>query len=278
MCLLSAGQHGKRGMMGEIRTQVEAGVLTLTLDNGAANAVDLRMARQMAQVLADAAGSEEIGAVVVTGAGEKAFCAGSDIGELRRLHDSGAGPGELLEAENRAFDLLAGMDIPTIAAVNGLCVGGGVELALCCDMILAPDDGGFSLPEIRLGVFPGIGATVRLPRRVGQGRAMEMMLTGREVPAAEALHWGLANRLAPRGQVFEEATRLARRMALGPRMATASLKGSMREGADLPEADALRLGLERAVALGASAEVAEGLRAFAAKEKPDFAAARKRGR
>jgi enoyl-CoA hydratase len=277
MCLLSAGQHGKRGMMGEIRTQIEAGVLTLTLDSGPANAVDLQMARQMAEILAAVAGNDEMGAVIVTGAGDRAFCAGSDIGELRRLHDSGAGPGELLKAENRAFDMLAGLDVPTIAAVNGLCVGGGVELALCCDMILAPDDGGFSLPEIRLGVFPGIGATVRLPRRVGQGRAMEMMLTGREVPAAEALQWGLANRLVPRAQVLEEATKLARRMALGPRMATASLKGSMREGANLPEAEALRLGLERAIALSASAEVAEGLRAFAAKEKPDFAAARKRG-
>src|SRR5690606_33081859 len=119
---------------------VEAGVLTLTLDNGAANAVNLAMARQLANILAKVPGDDDIGAVVVTGAGEKTFCAGSDIGDLKRLRDSGAGPGELLEAENRAFDLLANLDIPTVAAVNGLCVGGGVELTVCCDMVLAADD------------------------------------------------------------------------------------------------------------------------------------------
>lgn len=261
--------------MGEIRSTVEGGVLTLMLDNGAANAVSLAMARQLADILAGVQDNDDIGAVVVTGAGEKAFCAGSDIGDLKRLHDSGAGPGELLEEENRAFDLLAALDIPTVAAVNGLCVGGGVELAVCCDMVLAADDVSFALPEIRLGVFPGIGGTVRLPRRIGQARALEMMLTGRDVPAAEALQWGLANRLAPRGDVLAEATKLARRFAVGPRMAIASLKGAMREGAELPEAEALRLGLERAIALGNSPEVAEGLRAFAAKEKPDFVKARK---
>lgn len=261
--------------MGEIRSTVEGGVLTLTLDNGAANAVSLAMARQLADILAGVPGNDDIGAVIVTGAGDKTFCAGSDIGDLKRLHDSGAGPGELLEAENRAFDLLANLDIPTIAAVNGLCIGGGVELAVCCDMVLAADDANFALPEIRLGVFPGIGGTVRLPRRIGQGRAMEMMLTGRDVQAAEALQWGLVNKLVPRADVLAEATKLARRFAVGPRMAIASLKGAMREGAELPEAEALRLGLERAIALGKSPEVAEGLRAFAAKEKPDFVKARR---
>ncbi len=261
--------------MGEIRSAVEAGVLTLTLDNGPANAMTLAMAGQLAELLSAVPGDGEIGAVVVTGAGDRTFCAGSDIGEFRRLHESGDGPGALLTAENRAFDLLAGLDIPTVAAVNGLCVGGGVELAICCDMVLAADDATFSLPEIRLGVFPGIGGTVRLPRRIGAGRAAEMMLTGRDVPAAEALLWGLANRLVARADVLAEAAKLARRFAAGPRMAVASLKGALREGAELPEAEALRLGLERAVALGASSEVAEGLRAFAAKEKPDFARARK---
>ncbi len=262
--------------MGEIRSSLDAGVLTVTLDNAPMNGMSLGMAGQLAETIAAAAANEEIGAVVVTGAGDRAFCAGSDIGELRRLHETGEGPGALLTAENRAFDMLANLEIPTVAAVNGVCVGGGVELAICCDMILAADEASFSLPEIRLGVFPGIGGTVRLPRRVGHGRAMEMMLTGRDVQAAEAQQWGLANRLVPRAELAAEAAKLARRFAAGPRMAVASLKGAMREGWELPEADALRLGLERAIALGKSPEVAEGLRAFAAKEKPDFAMARRR--
>lgn len=256
--------------MGTIHANVEDGVLTLTLENGATNSMSLAMARELDRQLEQAAGEKAIGAVIVTGNGTRAFCAGSDIGELRAMYESGAGPAELLRAENAAFDRLAGLDIPTIAAVNGVAVGGGVELAVCCDIVLAEQDAAFSLPEIRLGVFPGIGGTVRIPRRVGQGRAMELMLTGREISAEEAHRIGLADRLAPRDAVLTEAIKLARRFAAGPRRALVALKQAMRLSAELPERAALDRVLEMAVALSDSAEVSEGLRAFLAKEKPDF--------
>jgi enoyl-CoA hydratase len=256
--------------MGTVHARLEEGVLTLTLENGPANSMSLAMARELDRQIERAVSDPAVGAVVVTGSGTKAFCAGSDIAALKAAHESGDGPAELLRAENAAFDRLAGLDIPTIAAVNGLAVGGGVELAVCCDVILAAEDASLSLPEIRLGVFPGIGGTVRIPRRIGHGRAMELMLTGREVYAEEAQRIGLVDRLAPRDAVLSEADKLARRFAVGPRRAQAALKQAMRLSAELPERAALDRVLEMAVALGDSREVAEGLRAFLAKEKPDF--------
>jgi enoyl-CoA hydratase len=256
--------------MGTIDTVMQEGVLTLTLENGAANSMSLAMARALGREAARAAEDLSIGAVVITGKGDKAFCAGSDIGELRAAHESGKGPEALLSAENAAFDRLAALDIPTIAAVNGVAVGGGVELAVCCDIIVAADNATFSLPEIRLGVFPGIGGTVRIPRRVGHARALELMLTGREVGAEEALRIGLVDRLVPRDAVLAEAEKLARRFAAGPRAAIAALKQAMRLSAGLPEREALARVIEMAIAHGRSPEVAEGLRAFLAKQKPDF--------
>ncbi|MER2533803.1 MAG: enoyl-CoA hydratase/isomerase family protein [Rhizobiaceae bacterium] len=254
--------------MGTIHSAVDEGVLVLTLDNRGANSIDLSMASRLASLIE--ARGPDIGAVVVTGKGEGAFCAGSDLGELKRAHDAGEGPAALLEAENRAFDRLAALDIPTLAAINGVAVGGGVELSACCDIVYAADTATFSLPEIRLGVFPGIGGTVRIPRRVGYSRAMELMLTGRTVQAPEALQIGLAHRIIPPDDVLAETLKLARRFAKGPPKAIAALKGAMRRAWEMPEREALADSLAAAIALGASADVAEGLRAFFAKEEPRF--------
>lgn len=254
--------------MGTVHSHTVDGILVLTLDNRGTNSIDLAMASALASLVEDRAPG--IGAVVLTGAGDSAFCAGSDLSELKRAHDAGAGPGELLRAENRAFDLIASLDIPTIAAINGVAVGGGVELSACCDIVYASDSASFSLPEIRLGVFPGIGGTVRIPRRIGYDRAMELMLTGRTVKAPEALQIGLAQRLLPAATLMDETMKLARRFAKGPPRAIATLKSTMRRGRELPERQALDDALATAIALGGSAEVSEGLRAFFAREEPVF--------
>lgn len=257
--------------MGTIRTSVEAGVLTLTLDNGVANSITIAMARQLFHELERPARDEEIGAVVITGQGSRFFCAGSDIGEMKRLHDSSEGPAELLQAENAAFDRLAELDIPTVAAVCGAAIGGGLELAICCDLVIASDAARFSLPEIRLGVVPAVGGIVRIPRRIGYARTMEMALTAREIHAGEALQWGLVNRLVPESDVLPAATELARRLATGPRRAQRTIKQAMRlSTAALTERETLDRLLDAGIALGDSEEVAEGLRAFFAKQQPVF--------
>lgn len=254
--------------MGSVHHEIDDGVLVLTLDNRGTNSIDLNMARQLASLVEDR--GPDIGAILLTGKGDGAFCAGSDLGELKRAHDTGNGPAELLGAENRAFDLIASLDIPTLAAINGVAVGGGVELSACCDIVYASEISSFSLPEIRLGVFPGIGGTVRIPRRIGYSRAMELMLTGRTVKAAEALQIGLAHRLIAPADVLAETLKLARRLAKGPPHAIATLKATMRRGREMPEREALEDALAAAIALGGSAEVSEGLRAFFAKEEPRF--------
>lgn len=254
--------------MGTVHSEIDDRVLILTLDNRGANSIDLEMARTLAMLMETR--SPEIGAILVTGKGEATFCAGSNLGELKRAHDAGQGPAELLGAENRAFDLLASLDIPTIAAINGACIGGGVELSACCDIVYASENSSFSLPEIRLGVFPGIGGTVRIPRRIGYSRAMELMLTGRTVKAQEALQIGLVHRLLPPSDLVDESRKLARHLARGPAQAIATLKSTMRNGWELPEREALDSAFAAAVALGSSAEVSEGLRAFFAKEEPRF--------
>ena len=256
--------------MGTIHSELDGGVLVVTLDNSGTNSIDLAMAESLAGLFGSL--TAEVRAVILTGAGEKAFCAGSDLGELKRAHDAGRGPAELLGAENDAFNRLAALDIPTIAVINGLAVGGGVELSACCDIVYAADTASFSLPEIRLGVFPGIGGTVRIPRRIGYDRAMELMLTGRTVKAPEALQLGLAHRLVPQADLMAEALKLARRFAAGPARAIATLKSTMRTGWALPEREALDQAFAAAVSLGNSAEVSEGLRAFFAKEEPRFPA------
>ena len=254
--------------MGTVHSRTSGGVLVLTLDNRGTNSIDLAMASELASLIEKR--GRDIGAVVISGAGEGAFCAGSDLSELKRAHDSGRGPGELLRAESTAFDMIADLDVPTIAAINGVTVGGGVELSACCDIVYAVETASFSLPEIRLGVFPGIGGTVRIPRRIGYDRAMELMLTGRGVKAQEALQIGLAHRLLPAAALMDEVMKLAGRLAKGPPRAIATLKATMRRGREMPEREALNDALDAAVALGGSEEVSEGLRAFFAKEEPAF--------
>jgi enoyl-CoA hydratase/carnithine racemase len=243
------------------------GVTTLTLDNGRANAIT----PDMADALSDAVEKlGDTGALVICGAGTFAFCAGSDIAELSRLHRAGKGPGPLLRKESAALEAVAALEIPTIAAVRGLCLGGGLELALCCDLILAGDDTRFGLPEVQLGAFPALGGPLRLARRIGVGRTMEMMFDGREIGAETAHAWGLVNRVIPAADILREAETWAMRLAHGPRVSLRAMKRAMRAALELPEADAVEAMLREAEALGNSPDIAEGLRAFGARETPAF--------
>lgn len=261
--------------MAEIRATIEQdGVLVLRLVNGSANALTSGMSEQLIAILAGIPAG--IGAVLVTGTAGGAFCAGSDIRELVRLQDTPEGPASMLRVESRALRALAGLPIPTIAAIDGIAFGGGMELAAACDIVVAGEKARFCLPEVKLGVFPGIGGTVWIFRRIGYVRALEMMLTGLEIDAATAHSWNFVNRLATSKAAEDEALDLARSFARGPRDAVAMIKQSLRDGLLLAEDEALDAALDRAIALGHSPESREGLRAFLAREAPDFASVRPR--
>ncbi len=253
--------------MATVTATTRMGVTTLTLENGHANAITPEMADALTAAV-QALGN--IGALVICGAGSFAFCTGSDIGELRRLHDAGEGPGPLLRRESEALEAIAALEIPTIAAVRGLCLGGGLELALCCDLIVAANDARIGFPEVHLGAFPALGGPLRLARRIGVGRAMEMMLDGRDIGADAARNLGLVNRVVPSAEVIREAESWAIRLAQGPRDAFRAIKRSIRAALDLPEAEAIEAMLSEAEAHGSSPDVAEGLRAFDARETPAF--------
>jgi enoyl-CoA hydratase len=255
--------------MPTITATTRLGVTILALENGRANAITSEMADALLAAVADLG---DIGALVIIGAGSFAFSAGSDIEELGRWHDLGLGAAPLLRRESAAFEAIAALDIPTVAAVGGLCLGGGLELALCCDLIVAGDTARFAMPEIRLGAFPALGGPLRLTRRIGTGRAMELMLDGSEIDAETARTWGIVNRVVPAQDTLREAETWAIRLAQGPRAASRAMKRAMRAALALPEADAIETMLREAEALDRSPDIAEGLRAFAARETPAFRA------
>ena len=188
------------------------GVATLTLNRPAVlNALDDATYRALDAALEDLEAREDIRALVVTGAGERAFSAGADLTYMRALN--GETRQEFILLSYRVTNRLAYFPRPSIAALRGYALGGGFELAMACDLRVAGSDAQFGLPEITLGSVPGSGGVQRLPLLVGPTRAKELVLTGRRLPAEEALAWGLVNRVVPPDQVLSVACELARTIA-----------------------------------------------------------------
>lgn len=210
----------------------------------------------------------DLRAVILTGTGERAFCAGTDISELAEIDEN-----EALRISKRGqglCDLIAQCPVPVIAAINGLAVGGGCELALACHLRIAAATARFSLPETKLGLLPGYGGTQRLPREIGQARALEIMLAGRDLSADEALKIGLVNRLTDSASLLREAESLANDIAkLAPLAIRACLQAVTR-GLELPLEAGLALEVELFAGLFATEDVREGTRAFLEKRTPVF--------
>ena len=210
----------------------------------------------------------ELRAIILTGNGEQAFCAGTDITELAAL--SKADAREVSARGQELCNQIETCGLPVIAAVNGIAAGGGCELALACHIRIASENAMFSLPEAKLGIIPAYGGTQRLAREIGQGRALEMMLTGSAVNATKALQIGLINGIAPAGESLAAAESLAREISgLAPLAIHACLEAVI-QGADLPLAEGLALEARLFSGLFASEDVREGTRAFIEKRSPIF--------
>jgi len=254
-----------------INTTISEGIAVVTLNNPPLNVVTVELTASLDRILDEFAEDPNVRTLVLTGAGDRAFCAGSDIKEF----SSFVGPsGRVLDGkmigENATYSKLAAFAKPTVAALNGSAVGGGLELALCCDLIVAGENVKLSLPEVKLGVFPGAGGTVRVARRIGEGRAKEMMFLGDPIDAATALSWGLVNQTAPRGKALEASLELAAKLADLPTGAIGLCKQAIGLGQDLAEGDAIETTLPLIEKAFEADEVQEGIRAFFAKEKPRF--------
>jgi enoyl-CoA hydratase len=222
--------------------------------------------------LEDAVGRIEsdatIGGVIVTGAGAKAFVAGADIGEIG---GQGAldGKARALRGQ-RIFRRLERCGKPVIAAVNGFALGGGCELAMACHLRIAAEHAKFGQPEVKLGIGPGYGGTVRLPRLVGQGRALELLLTGAMIDAQEAWRIGLVNRVVPADRLIEECETMLRAILDNGPLAVRACLESVDAGLGLPLDDALQLEANLFGLLSGTADMREGTAAFLEKRKADF--------
>jgi enoyl-CoA hydratase/carnithine racemase len=243
------------------------GVATVILNRpDVLNAMNNAMRLELLEVFTLLRTDDEVRAVVVTGAGDRAFSAGADIREF--LEPSV--PVRFREQRKR-IDFRREMDRcpqPIIAAIRGFALGGGLELALACDIRIAAEDAQLGLTEINLGIIPGGGGTQRLPRVVGRGKALEMVLTGARVPAAEALRLGLVERVVPVAELMQTAADLARTIADKAPVALRYAKEAVVAGLELPLADGLRLENDLATLLRTSEDRVEGARAFVEKRKP----------
>jgi enoyl-CoA hydratase len=243
------------------------GVALLTIDReGARNALSFALLAELADALEQLDGDPSCRAVVLTGAGEKAFAAGADITELAEQTP------ERLRREGHfdAWDRIAGVGVPVIAAVRGYALGGGCELAMSCDLLIAGDDARFGQPEIRIGVMPGAGGTQRLTRAIGIPRAMELVLTGRMLDAQEAFAAGLVTRVVPAADTLAAALELADTIAALPPLAVRAAKRAVHAAAELPLSEGLRREREAFFDLFATEDQREGMRAFMDKRSPTW--------
>ncbi len=251
-----------------ILTETRDGVGVITLNRpDALNALSSPLMRELADALAGYEADDTVGAIVLTGS-ERAFAAGADIKEMQ---DKGW-PGTYLEDFVTAdWEHITRCRKPVVAAVAGFALGGGCELAMMCDFILAADNARFGQPEIAIGVTPGAGGTQRLTRLVGKSKAMEMCLTGRMMDAEEAERASLVSRVVPVGDLVEEAVRTAAKIAAMSRPIAMMVKESVNAAYEVPLSQGVRLERRLFQATFGTHDQKEGMKAFIEKRDPDFA-------
>ena len=206
--------------------------------------------------------------MVLTGTGDRAFCAGSDVKEFESLQGR-VGEGKLL-LEKAVYRRIARLPVPTIAAIQADALGGGLELALCCDLRVADERAKLGLPEVRLGVMPGSGGTQRLPRIVGIAKAKELILMGEIISASDALEIGLVNRVAAAGRALDEAMTMAETIAERGPLAVREAKQALDLAGDMPLDEGMARELDASERIFASRDMLEGAQAFFEKRPPRF--------
>ena len=232
------------------------------------NCLNLETLQTMREYLAALNSQRDVRVVIVTGAGDKAFCSGADLKERRTMTEQQVQ--HYIRTIRDTFTELERLPIPVIAAINGLALGGGTELALACDMRVMSETAEMGLTETSLGIIPGAGGTQRLPRLVGKGVAKELILTARRVKAAEALQIGLVNRVAPADQVLAASRELAESIAANAPLALAQAKYAVDYGVEVDLATGLAIESNAYQVLIPTKDRMEGLTAFKEKRKPHY--------
>lgn len=251
-----------------VLTERRGAVLEVTLNRPKANAIDMATSQELGEIFTQFRDDPELRVAIITGQGEKFFCPGWD---LKAAADGEAADADYGKGGFGGLQELRGLNKPVIAAVNGIACGGGLELAISADIILAAEHATFALPEIRSGTVAD-AATIKLPKRIPYHIAMELLFTGRWFDAEEANRWGLVNRIVPSADLMSEARKMADELASGPPLVFAAIKEVVREAEDMKFQDALnritRSQFETVERLYRSEDQQEGARAFAEKRDP----------
>jgi enoyl-CoA hydratase len=249
---------------------VEDGAVALvTIDNPPVNALSAQLLEELETEIDRLDRNAETRAIVIRGAGERAFVAGADIKEFPSLRERASGDGSPRGIQ-KIGTRIERCHKPVIAAIHGFCLGGGLELAMACDLRVAAEDAQLGQPEIKLGLIPGGGGTQRLPRLVGRGRALLLNLTGDPISGAQAYEWGLVDRAVPAGQHVDAAVELARTLAERSPHAVAVVKELARETRDLPLEEGLQREAQAFLRCLASEDGQEGVAAFIEKRQPQW--------
>ena len=255
---------------GPIKTSTTNHILEVKLDRPKANAIDLKTSRILGEIFTNFRDDTNLRVAIITGEGEKFFCPGWD---LKAAADGDAVDGDYGVGGFGGLQELRGLNKPVIAAVNGICCGGGLEWALSADIILAAEHATFALPEIRSGTVAD-AASIKLPKRIPYHIAMDMLLTGRWLDAEEAAKWGLINYIHPAQNLMDEAHKLAELLASGPPLVYAAIKEVVREAENMKFQEALnkitKSQFESVEKLYRSEDQIEGARAFAEKREPKW--------
>ncbi len=248
--------------------QIDDGIALVTIDRPPVNALNRQVEDEIEEVFEELGTVSEVGVVIITGGGGKAFVAGADIKAILEK-----GPKEAYEMSASTQRILLKVERfhrVVIAAVNGLALGGGCEIALACDMRVMDESTIIGLPEVGLGLLPGAGGTQRLARLVGIGKAKELILTGDPINANDAKRIGLVEKIAPKGEAVSEAKKLAKRVLLRGPIAVVNAKKAITEGLDLTFEDGLKRETQLFSALFETQDMREGVKAFIEKRKPRF--------
>ena len=260
-------------MNGElIKVKMDESVAIITISRPSENKVNILTSKTM-QELNDAidrlASEDAVKAIVITGEGPYTFIAGADVKEIANISSRGQAI-ELVKKGQSVLNKIENMDKPVICAVNAICLGGGMELAMACHIRIASDRAKFGQPEILLGIIPGFGGTQRLLRLCGSAKARELLLTGDQISAKDALDIGLVNQVVPEGRLLKESVGLAKKIASKPQVAVRLIQKALREGGEKSLRDGLEIEAKLFGDVCETNDMKEGVRAFIEKRQPKF--------
>ena len=253
-----------------ISVEPDGAVAVVTIDHPPVNALSAPLLDELEAEIVRLDSDDEVRAVVLKGAGERAFVAGADISEFPSLREAPPAEGGSARGIQKLGARMDNARTPFVAAIHGFCLGGGLELAMACDIRVAAEDAQLGQPEIKLGLIPGGGGTQRLPRLVGHGRALFLNLTGDPISGSQAYDWGLVEKAVPRAELMDAALELARTLSQRSPHAMGVIKELASETRDLPLSEGMRREAQGFIRCIGSEDGAEGVVAFLEKRQPEF--------